>query len=115
MPFYVVLYFLELFLDPIMIRDEIKSLLLAGRDTVSDWDIPQTQLAKYIYFKTASLISFVVYMLAEHPAVMKRLRAEILSHVGSTRRPSYEDLRDMKFLRAVLNGDKCISLDRSIF
>ncbi|KAF9530383.1 cytochrome P450 [Crepidotus variabilis] len=71
--------------DPTMLRDEIMSLLLAGRDT------------------TASLISFVVYMLAEHPPIMHRLRTEILSRVGSSQRPSYEDIRDMKFLRAVLN------------
>ena len=39
-----------------------------------------------------------------HPDVLRRLRAEVLEVVGPTRRPSYEDIRQMKFLRAVLNG-----------
>lgn len=43
-------------------------------------------------------------MLAEHPEVLKRLRKEILEKVGSYRRPEYEDLREMKYLRAVING-----------
>lgn len=44
---------------------------------------------------------------------MARLREEILSKVGPTKRPSYDDLRDMKYLRAVINGmSLClISLD----
>lgn len=43
-------------------------------------------------------------MLAEHPDVLKRLREEILNKLGSTRRPNFDDFKDMKFLRAVLNG-----------
>jgi hypothetical protein len=39
-----------------------------------------------------------------YPSVTSRLREEILSKVGPTRRPNYEDIRDMKFLRAVING-----------
>jgi cytochrome P450 len=48
-------------------------------------------------------MTFVVYMLAEHPDVLHRLREEILSKVGS-RRPTYEDMKEMKYLRAVING-----------
>lgn len=43
------------------------------------------------------------YMLAEHPDVMQRLRAEVLTKVG-TRRPTYDDIREMKYLRAFING-----------
>ena len=43
-------------------------------------------------------------MLAEHPEVLRRLRQEILEKVGSQRRPTYDDFRDMKFLKAVING-----------
>lgn len=43
-------------------------------------------------------------MLAEHPDVLQRLRQEILEKVGESRRPTYEDMRDMKYLRAVING-----------
>ena len=35
---------------------------------------------------------------------MDRLRQEVLEHVGPTRRPTFDDIRDMKYLRAVLNG-----------
>jgi len=43
-------------------------------------------------------------MLAEHPEVLRRLRQEILEKVGPHRRPTYDDFRDMKFLKAVING-----------
>ena len=33
----------------------------------------------------------------------QRLREEILSVVGPTRRPTYDDIRNMKYLRAVIN------------
>jgi hypothetical protein len=39
-----------------------------------------------------------------YPAVMKQLREEILAKVGPSRRPDYDDIRDMKYLRAVING-----------
>lgn len=71
--------------DPIVIRDEILNIMIAGRDT------------------TAATITFVIYMLAQHPDVLLRLREEILTKVGSSRRPTYDDMRDMKYLRAVIN------------
>lgn len=40
-----------------------------------------------------------------HPDILRRLRAEILERVGPTNRPTYDDIREMKFLRAVLNGE----------
>lgn len=43
-------------------------------------------------------------MLAEHPEITRRLREEILSKVGESRRPTYDDIRDMKYLRAFING-----------
>ena len=42
------------------------------------------------------------YMLAEHPDILQRLRKEIHDTVG-TRRPTYDDIRDMKYLRAFIN------------
>lgn len=43
-------------------------------------------------------------MLAENPHVLSRLREEILSRIGPTGKPTFEDFREMKYLRAVLNG-----------
>ncbi|KAL0577377.1 hypothetical protein V5O48_004630 [Marasmius crinis-equi] len=71
--------------DPVVIKDEILNLLIAGRDT------------------TAATLTFSVYFLATYPEVMRRLREEILSRVGPTRRPTYEDIKEMKYLRAVIN------------
>lgn len=71
--------------DRNIIHDEIVNILLAGRDT------------------TACTLTFAVYRLAEHPDILRRLREEILDIVGPTRRPSYEDIRNMKYLRAVIN------------
>lgn len=56
------------------------------------------------YAQTANLITFAVYLLAEHPEVRARLRREIHEQVGD-RRPTFEDIRGMRFLRAVLNGE----------
>ncbi len=71
--------------DRQLIRDEISNILIAGRDT------------------TACTLTFAVYRLAEHPNILQRLREEILAVVGPSRRPSYDDIRNMKFLRAVIN------------
>ena len=54
--------------------------------------------------QTASTLIFVVFLLALHPEAYGRLRAEVLEVVGPTKRPTYENIRDMKYLRAVLNG-----------
>jgi Cytochrome P450 len=43
-------------------------------------------------------------MLAQHPDVLARLRGEIMNKVGTTKIPTYDDLKDMKYLRAVING-----------
>ena len=54
--------------------------------------------------QTANTITYAIYMLAEHPQVLERLRNEILNTVGPSQRPTYEDVKDMKYLRAVING-----------
>ncbi|OBZ68911.1 hypothetical protein A0H81_11023 [Grifola frondosa] len=48
-------------------------------------------------------LTFAVYRLSQHPDMLQRLREEILSQVGPFRRPTYEDIRNMKYLRAVIN------------
>jgi cytochrome P450 len=54
--------------------------------------------------KTMCLITFSFYMLSEHPDIEKRLRQEIFDVVGQTGRPTYDKMREMKFMRAFLNG-----------
>lgn len=38
-----------------------------------------------------------------HPEVLARLRDEIITVVGTSGAPTYDDIRGMKYLRAVLN------------
>lgn len=71
--------------DPKVLHDQLIAVLLAGRDT------------------TASTLSWTIYELARHPGCVERLRAEILSVVGPSRPPTYEDLKSMKYLQNVMN------------
>jgi cytochrome P450 len=67
-----------------VIRAELLNLLLAGHDT------------------TASLLSNILWEIPRHPHVIKRLQYEIAEHIGSAV-PSYEHLKNMKYLKAVIN------------
>jgi cytochrome P450 len=71
--------------DRNVLHDQLIAVLLAGRDT------------------TACTLSWAVYELARHPDVLEKLRAEILSVVGPTRAPTYDDLKSMKYLQNVMN------------
>lgn len=73
--------------DPKVLRDEVLNILLAGRDT------------------TTNTLSYGIYMLSKHPDVLKRLRQEVLETVGESRRPDFEDMRSMKYMRAFINGE----------
>ncbi|EMD40964.1 hypothetical protein CERSUDRAFT_111537 [Gelatoporia subvermispora B] len=71
--------------DQTVLHDETLNILIAGRDTL------------------AASLTFTVYLLCEHPTILKRLREEVLHYVGPERRPTYDDIREMKYLRAVVN------------
>jgi len=47
-------------------------------------------------------------MLADHPDVFARLRNEALETLGPKGKVSPENLREMKYLRAVLNFSKIV-------
>jgi cytochrome P450 len=49
-------------------------------------------------------VTYAVYMLSEYPNVLQKLRAEILGRLGTQKAPESADLREMKYLRAVING-----------
>jgi cytochrome P450 len=71
--------------DPKVIRDQIIAVLLAGRDT------------------TAATLSWCFHELRRQPKIYAKLRQEVLSVVGSERAPTYEDLKNMKYLTNTLN------------
>lgn len=50
------------------------------------------------------LLTYAIYMLAEHPGIEKRLREEIFAKVGPTEAPKYEQMREMRYVKAFLNG-----------
>ncbi|KAL9109109.1 MAG: hypothetical protein Q9227_006200 [Pyrenula ochraceoflavens] len=69
--------------DPKQLRDELLNILLAGRDT------------------TAGLLSHTIHALARHPDVWTKLKHEVDTLEG--RKPNYESLRNMQYLKSVLN------------
>ncbi|ELR02562.1 hypothetical protein VC83_08941 [Pseudogymnoascus destructans] len=69
--------------DPIQIRSEILNILLAGRDT------------------TAGLLSNTFHVLARRPDVWAKVKHEVDQLEG--KRPDYETLRSMRYLKHVLN------------
>lgn len=72
--------------DAIQIRSELLNVLMAGRDT------------------TASLLSDVWFVLARRPDIWAKLRAEVDELGGQ--HPTYQQVKDMKYLRMVLNECK---------
>ena len=69
--------------DRVKIRSELLNLFVAARDT------------------TASLLSNVWFELSKRPDIWARLREELDTLEGSP--PSYDQLKEKKYLRAVLN------------
>lgn len=71
--------------DRVVIRDQLVATLLAGRDT------------------TACTLSWCVYELSRQPRALATLRREILERVGPVRAPTYDDLKEMRYLKHVLD------------
>lgn len=69
--------------DIVKVRSELLNVLLAGRDT------------------TASFLSNIWFLLSRSPATWTRLRTEVDALDGEL--PSFTQLKDMKYLKAVLN------------
>ena len=69
--------------DIVKIRSELLNVLLAGRDT------------------TAGFLSNIWFEMSCHPAIWARLQQEVDALDGSL--PSFTELKDMKYLKAILN------------
>ncbi|EFI27617.1 cytochrome P450 monooxygenase pc-2 [Coprinopsis cinerea okayama7 len=57
---------------------------------------------------SATLLTFALYALTQHPHVESKLRNEVISKVGYSRRPDYEDMKELKYLRAFVNVNETI-------
>ena len=73
--------------NPKQLRAELLNILLAGRDT------------------TASLLSHTFHVLARRSDIWRKLKAEVDELQGA--KPDYETLRQMKYLKYLLNECKC--------
>ena len=60
-------------------------------------------------------LTFIVYCLSQHLDVLLTLREEILTKIGPTRRPTIDDIKDCKYLRAVINGTFIMNLQQLVF
>ncbi|KAI5303242.1 Glycoside hydrolase, 38 vacuolar alpha mannosidase [Ascosphaera pollenicola] len=70
--------------DPKEIRDQLVSILIAGRDT------------------TAVTMNFCLFELSRNPEAFRRLKEEITKTLGK-RAPTYRDLKDMRYLNWVVH------------
>ncbi|KAH8106031.1 cytochrome P450 monooxygenase pc-3 [Cristinia sonorae] len=71
--------------DVNILRDETLNIMIAGRDT------------------TAACLTYCIYFLCMYPNACERLRSEILGLLGPESRPTLEDIRELKYLRAFIN------------
>lgn len=74
--------------DKTRLQDELLNVLLAGRDT------------------TASLLSNMWIQVAKDPAIFAKLRKEVLENFPDGELPTYEKLRNMKYLKWCMNECK---------
>lgn len=59
---------------------------------------------------TQVLLANIMWMIARHPEVVRKLREEILEAFPNGVRPDLAQLRSMKYLKAVINESKSCSL-----
>jgi hypothetical protein len=74
--------------DPRVIRNQLLGVLIAGRDT------------------TAGFLGWLLFVLPRNQDVLQKLRADVARVLGqgkTARAPTFEDLKEMKYLNCVLN------------
>ncbi|KAJ3574394.1 hypothetical protein NP233_g1797 [Leucocoprinus birnbaumii] len=71
--------------NPTIIRDQLLSMLLASRDT------------------TACVLTFVTYLMAMHPDIAARMRAEVLTNCGQHSMPTSDQIHKLTYIRAVID------------
>lgn len=71
--------------DAKVIRDQLLNILLAGRDT------------------TSCLLTYVTYVMAIYPDVARKMRQEILQFCGQRQSPTFEKIRSLRYVHAVIN------------
>lgn len=67
------------------LRDEVMTMYIAGQET------------------SANALSWTLYLLAKHPEVMERLRAEVQFVLGNNPTPSFHELMRLQYTKQVLD------------
>lgn len=70
-------------IDNKQLRDDLMTMLIAGHET------------------TAAVLTWALFELTKHPEKLAKVQKEIDSTIGD-RSPTYEDIKDMKYLRLVV-------------
>lgn len=76
--------------DPVLVRDQLVHVLIAGRDT------------------TACLMSWTFFLLVRHPEALTRIQDEILTITGGSSEFTRAHINKMTYLRCVINECKLI-------
>lgn len=71
--------------DEDTLRDVVMNFLIAGRDT------------------TAQALSWTFFMLAQHPSISAKLRAELVSTFGEIAEPTFQGLQRLEYTQCVIN------------
>jgi len=75
--------------DRKILRDQLVNTLLAGRDT------------------TAAVLSWLFLELSYRPELYAKLREEVLGVLGTDGKPTYTDLKNLKYLQNCINEGTC--------
>ncbi|KXN82490.1 Cytochrome P450 52E2, partial [Leucoagaricus sp. SymC.cos] len=71
--------------NPVIIRDQLLNMLLASRDT------------------TACVLTFITYLMAMHPDIATKMRAEVLQYCGPNSMPTFDQIHQLTYIRAVVD------------
>ncbi|KAF9445140.1 cytochrome P450 monooxygenase CYP63 [Macrolepiota fuliginosa MF-IS2] len=71
--------------NPVLIRDQLLNMLLASRDT------------------TACVLTYITYFMSIHPEIAQKMRAEVLQHCGPHAMPTFAQIHELRYIRAVIN------------
>ncbi len=66
------------------LRDEVMTMYIAGQET------------------SANALSWTLYLLAKHPEVLEKMRAEVQLVLGNNRTPAFQELMRLQYTRQVL-------------
>ena len=91
--------------DPKVIRDQLMYVLCCCSSVCDIINTNQRNRAVFLAGRdtTAATLSWCLYELAHYPATYAKLRNEVIQVVGPDKEPTYDDLKNMRYLQHTLN------------